>query len=68
MNNTAQVDQLAHIRELAGQSPFGNRSLVELGISYDGFLFAGDVTNEVVETAKCVCHSNILDIPYKLGC
>jgi hypothetical protein len=48
VNTSAPVDQLAHIRELAKDSPF-NGGLVTLGISAD------PLTAEMVETAQCVC-------------
>ncbi|KAJ7905182.1 amidohydrolase, partial [Mycena leptocephala] len=52
MNTSAPVDQLAHIRELAKDSPF-NGGLVTLGISAD------PLTAEMVETAQCVSVRNI---------
>jgi len=44
VNNSAPIDQLAHIRELAEDSPF-NKGLVTLGLSAD------PLTTEMVETA-----------------
>ncbi|KAF8145423.1 hypothetical protein K438DRAFT_1735470 [Mycena galopus ATCC 62051] len=47
VNNSAPIDQLAHIRELAEESPF-NKGLVTLGISAD------PPTAEMIETAQNV--------------
>jgi hypothetical protein len=45
VNTNAPIDQLAHIRELAPDSPF-NEGLVTLGISGD------PITTEILETAQ----------------
>ncbi|KAJ7301666.1 amidohydrolase family protein [Mycena albidolilacea] len=45
VNTSAPIDQLAHIRELAPDSPFNN-GLVTLGIA------ANNVTAEIIETAQ----------------
>jgi hypothetical protein len=47
VNTSAPIDQLAHIRELAPDSPFNN-GLVTLGIAANAF------TAEIIETAQFV--------------
>ncbi|KAJ7131410.1 hypothetical protein C8R44DRAFT_774798 [Mycena epipterygia] len=59
VNTSAPVDQLAHIRELAKDSPF-NGGLVTLGIAAD------PLTSEIVETAQNVS-LNVLTTHYVGG-
>ncbi|KAJ7281535.1 amidohydrolase [Mycena rebaudengoi] len=59
VNTSAPVDQLAHIRELAKDSPF-NGGLVTLGISAD------PITTEIVETAQNIS-VNVLTAHYVGG-